>query len=138
MRRMALEDREEPILQNLASRLGHPIAIDNFLRGSWIIVPDPPDAEYVEGPLLQIIKAQQNGYLAGDCDDAATMAACLVSILHWPSTLIAYRLPGQIDFSHVSLRVPLMNGGVIDIDPIVPEDQLPIRGAFEMQVPVIG
>jgi len=67
------------------------------------------------------------GSFSGDCDDAATLAASFLLVLGILSVFIAIRMPYEINFSHVFVRVP----GVIDIDPIVPAKLMPIQNYAE-------
>ncbi len=110
----------------LARELRSPAAVDGFLRDLWIIRPDPPGAEYVETPDLQIEMGEQYGRFYGDCDDAATLAAALLNangVLCW---FMAVRFRGDDNFSHVFLRTVER-----DIDPIAPLDVLPHRNYIE-------
>lgn len=136
MRRLALEDSRKIKILALANQLGNPLVVNNYLRGLWHIVPDPEAAEFVRAPLYQIELAEENGYYLGDCDDAATLAGSLLAALNIPCSLIAIRMPADVEFSHVFLRCNV-NGYPFDIDPIVPQEFLPIRGAVEtMEEPI--
>lgn len=103
------------------------------MRAVWRVTPDPEDTEYVNSPnhLLELYTSL--GFMPGDCDDAATLAASLLAALDWPCVLVALRMPGQSEFSHVFTRAPMLDygPGFFDIDPIVPEEHLPIEGAEE-------
>ena len=125
----------EPRVLQLANALQNPVDIDAYLRFFWRIVPDPIGFEFVRAPELQLqIADRSGGILRGDCDDAATLAASLLYALQWPCYVVALRPPGSSEFAHVFCRVPL-NGGVnLDIDPIMPEGELPIRGFAEMMI----
>jgi hypothetical protein len=133
MRELARQDSKDLKLQQLAFFLGSPAAVESFLRRSWVVRPDPQDAEYIEAPLYQLAQFEERGYFMGDCDDASTMAAALLYAMGWPCAFIAYRMPGAVEFSHVNVRCP--SGAWfamdIDIDPVTPEDRLPIDGAEE-------
>jgi hypothetical protein len=134
MRELVRRDSRLGEIQQLAFWLGSPIAIDSFLRGLWMVRPDPLDAEYIESPAYQFAQWQERGYFAGDCDDAATMAAALLHALGFPCSLIAYRPEGSSEFAHVNVHCP---SGVafaedLTIDPVTPLDRLPIRGAAEL------
>lgn len=121
-------------MQQLALTYPSPIFIEQFFRLAWIIVPDPDEYEYVRAPKLQAESFFDTGYLVGDCDDAATLSACLLKALEWSATLIAIRRPEESEFSHVFTRA-FENDYIIDIDPIVPLHQMPIRDIAEiMQV----
>ncbi len=84
------------------------------------------EAEFIRTPDYQLHQLDQTGILRGDCDDAATLAAALLVAVGWPSSFVAYRMPGVSEFSHVNVH----SYGV-EIDPIVPSDQLPISGYEE-------
>lgn len=113
-------------MQQLALRLGNPANVNHHIRENWVLVPDPPDAEFVRAPDLQLCLAFQYGYLSGDCDDSATLAAALLNALGFPCWFVAIRLQNDSEFSHVWLRT-LEDSGFLDIDPIVDESLLPIR-----------
>lgn len=115
----------------LAESLGNPRAIESYIRDNWRIVPDPSAFEFIRDVPLQLEIAQTLGVLEGDCDDAATIAASLLFALGYPCWLIAIRLPGETDFSHVFVSC-LVGGELLDIDPIVPLESLPIRGVEEV------
>lgn len=104
--------------------------MDLWFRDNWVVVPDPENAEYVREPAWLLRFSRQCGPLAGDCDDAATLAASILHALSWPCRFVAIRLPSEKEFSHVFLRCPTWAGD-LDIDPIVPAHLLPITGIAE-------
>lgn len=120
MRNLALRDAVSPEIESVAGCFPDAHTLDEWLRAAWQIVPDPPDSEFVMSPAL-MVRCQ---WYAGDCDDAATFAACLLKAMHITSQLVAIRTSTDIDFSHVFCRIPAMR---LDIDPIVPQSALPIR-----------
>ena len=126
MARLAREAAQLPAVRQLAAQLGDPAGLDAFMRQYWRFVPDPLDAEYIRAPVNQLLEFSDKGYLQGDCDDAATLAASILAALNWPAAIVAIRLPGFPEFSHVFVRT--VNG---DIDPIVPASQLPIMNVAE-------
>jgi transglutaminase-like putative cysteine protease len=128
MRNLARNDARSPEIRSLAIALQNPWGLDVWLRESWTITPDPVDVEYVRAPNF----ALQCG-MEGDCDDAATLAASILLAMRWPAVFIATRQATETDFSHVFVRVLGIN---LDIDPIVPEQYLPIRFAESMTVPL--
>jgi len=113
----------------LAQSLPDPYSLDAWLRRSWTIVPDPPEAEFIMSPALML----GCGWLAGDCDDAATLAGAVLIALGIRAVFMAIRTVSDQDFSHVFVRVP---GYGLDIDPIVPASQIPIRYAEAMVLEV--
>jgi hypothetical protein len=161
MRDLAQRDSLQPKIQTLAYWLGSPENVESFLRTNWVVRPDPVDAEYIESPffqmmqfeeghlfmictdgstwpctspLSQLIEFDKEHYFAGDCDDASTLAASLLHALGWPCSFVAYRLPNHNEFSHVNLHCPLGAGIELEIDPVTPLEQLPIRGTAETMV----
>lgn len=126
MRGLALRDQSHPALRQAADQLGGPLGVNDFLRATWRIVPDPYDVEFISSPVRQLALLSERGYLAGDCDDAATLAASILAAGGWGCTLVAIRLHGYPEFSHVFCRTP-----EIDIDPIVPATALPITNYAE-------
>ena len=122
MKEAAIRDAAFQPLWELAFLLGTDACIDVFIRSVWRIVPDPEDCEFVREPELQIRQFLQTGFLEGDCDDAATLAGSMCYAIGMPCALVAIRTPENAEFSHVFLRT----GNGLDIDPIVPADQLPI------------
>ena len=90
--------------------------------------PDPVDAEFIRAPSLEAKIFFSNGRFVGDCDDAATLAGALL-LPAWSGELVALRLEGDVEFSHVWLE----SEGVI-IDPIVPAGHLPIDAPGERMI----
>lgn len=132
MRGLARRDQAHPAVRQAADQLGGPMGIDSFLRATWRIVPDPDYVEFISSPVRQLALYAERGYLSGDCDDAATLAASLLAAGGWPCVLVAIRLHGYTEFSHVFARTP-----EIDIDPIVPATALPITNYAEtMECPL--
>jgi transglutaminase-like putative cysteine protease len=132
MRGLALRDRTHPTVQQAANQLGGPAGIEDFFRAAWRIVPDPDYVEFISSPVRQLALYSERGFLSGDCDDAATLAACLLSAIGLPCVLVAIRLHGYTEFSHVFART-----AELDIDPIVPATSLPITNYAEtLEVPV--
>lgn len=83
-------------------------------------------------PDLQLSQFETNGYLYGDCDDSATLSAALLDSLGVRCWFVAIRNLGEEEFSHVWVRaVASDHQGVVDIDPIVRMDMLPLRGFVE-------
>lgn len=119
-----------PVIQSLALQFPSPLLIDQLFRQVWEIVPDPSDREYIRAPQLQAAEFYSTGFLQGDCDDASTLAACLLVCLGWPCVITAIRRPGDENFSHVFTSAS-ENGYRVDIDPVVPEYLLPIRDIEE-------
>ena len=98
------------------------------------MVPDPDEFEYIRAPRLQAQQYLATGELEGDCDDASTLAACLLSTLGYPATITAIRRTGEPEFSHVYTSA-YEEGMLVEIDPIVPVHRMPIVDAVEiMQV----
>lgn len=137
MARLARQHSQHPAIRRLAESLGDPLGLENFLRQTWRFVPDPLFAEYIRAPGNQLAEFADKGYLQGDCDDAATLAAAVLAALNWPAEIMAIRLPGMPEFSHVFVRTVTAAGQVMDIDPIVPASQLPITNVAETLVAVI-
>jgi hypothetical protein len=122
-------------VQQRALQLGNPESVNNYIRSRWVIVPDPPDAEFVMSPDLQLCQELQNGYLYGDCDDSATLAASLLATLGFPCWFVAIRLPGDVEFSHVWTTTLSLDGSPLNIDPIV-ADQQPLHFAESIRLVV--
>lgn len=132
-----LAHQTSPRIQRRALLLGSPESVNNYIRSEWIVVPDPLDAEFVMGPDLQLCLSNTYGYLHGDCDDSATLAASLLYTLGIPCWFCAIRLPGDSEFSHVWTRTVGSDGSYLDIDPILLESQLPItRFAAKLEMVV--
>lgn len=121
-------------MSHLASQLPSPEDLNAYLRFHWVIVPDPVGLEFVRAPELQLqIAERSGGRLRGDCDDAATLAAAVLYEMGWPCYLVALRPPHSSEFAHVFCQVQGYNGK-LDIDPIMPENELPIRGYAERMI----
>lgn len=148
MRALALHDRSDLDVRSLAQSLERvgaacPLMFDTFLRYHWRKLPDPSDAEYVRSPGVVLREAQERYSrggawdLAGDCDDAATFAACVLGLWGFSPWLVAIRLPGEAEYSHVFCRVS-DGDNHWDIDPIVPRELLPITGVDESLMLEVG
>lgn len=101
------------------------------MRAVWVIKADPEDVEWIKRPEF---RALENDF-HGDCDDSATMAAALLlanpeAVRLWSVSYVAIRMPHEQDFSHVWCRAE-NESFQIDIDPIVPLCDLPVRGYAE-------
>ena len=125
MRNLARRDSSTPEVQFVSLGLVSPYALEEWIRRVWVIVDDPQTAEYVRAPAFLL----QCGRFEGDCDDAATLAASILHAQMIPSQFVAIRRAGEMDFSHVFVRVP---GYQLDIDPIVPREHMPISYQAEM------
>jgi hypothetical protein len=138
MKELAWQDQALPETQALARACPDPPALDAYLRRHWRIVPDPEEFEFVQSPNVQFDLASQNGFFSGDCDDAATLAACVMCALSWPCSLFAGREGGKFEFGHTWLGCYCGNG-VYEVDPIVPAEHLPVAHAFEelLEIPVV-
>lgn len=93
-------------------------------------MPDPDECEYIRAPKHQAEFYFQYGFLEGDCDDASTMSAALLSAVGWPAIITAIRRPNEPEFSHVFTSA-FENGKRVDIDPIVPAQWIPITDIAE-------
>ena len=127
MRQLARQASRLDQVQCLAAAIWTPKNLDLWFRRFWVSVPDPPEAEWITIPEWHLGMLDTRGYMAGDCDDAATLGAAIALAAGWPSQFVAIRHFHEPEFSHVFLRA---DG--IDIDPIVPEADMPIRGFFEI------
>lgn len=137
MASVALTDARDSNLRTVADGIfrhdaqAFPIAVESWLRRRWVIKPDPPDVEAIKRPSWIVYDEDYSG----DCDDAATLAGslCLAypeRIYGWTLDLVAIRMPTEDDFSHVWLSCD--DGRFhVDIDPIVPAAELPVRGFAE-------
>jgi hypothetical protein len=127
MRRLARQDSNKEAISWFLSQVGNPDSLDDCLRSVWQYVKDPPGVEYIASPDLQIVRALQQHretgrfVLWGDCDEAATLAASLLFYCGVPCCLVAIRMAGDIEFSHVFVRTA--RG---DIDPTVAAAMLPL------------
>lgn len=134
MRRLCLQDRTAPEIVELASSFPTPILVDQLFRQVWVIVDDPEGYEYIRAPRQQARDFLSTGTLQGDCDDASTLSACLLSALGYPAIITAIRRVGEPEFSHVYTSA-YEDGVRVDIDPIVPVCKMPIMDTIErMQV----
>jgi len=131
MRGLALRDQAHPAVRQAADQLGGPWGVNDFLRAAWRIVPDPDFVELISSPVRQLALFAERGFLSGDCDDAATLAASVLAAGGWPCTLVAIRLHGYTEFSHVFARFQSQQTDPLDIDPIVPTTALPITNYEE-------
>lgn len=79
--------RSSPVLIQLANEVVAPItphntlgqidAIDDFLSRCFRYINDPLGVELLRDPAFQAESIRERGYVQGDCDEAATLAASL-------------------------------------------------------------
>jgi len=53
------------------------LAIQGFLKRTWRFVDDPLDRDVMISPVESVAQFARNGYIVGDCDEAATLGAAL-------------------------------------------------------------
>lgn len=124
LRVMADLSREDPtplqldVAAALLSAAGGPWGFPRELR-RWLEahVPyedDPYGVELVRAPGYALELIHERGYMRGDCDDAATLAAALAETVGapWRFVLLAWAGP----FSHVYAEVADPQGRWLDMD----------------------
>jgi len=131
MRNLARKDSRSPEVQAAAYVFRDAYVLNDWMRDIWVVVPDPPEAEYILSPALMV----GCSFFAGDCDDAATLAGSILVAMGIRCQFVAVRVGRDEDFSHVFCRV-LGTRPPLDIDPIVPAEHLPIRYTEAMTLEV--
>lgn len=137
MKALAIRDSRTLGIQALAEAarniapLDPLFAVDEFIRSHWVTLPDPLDAELVRAPVNQLRALEAGRPFSGDCDDAATLICSLLASINYPCWFSAIRMPGAADFSHVFAQAPDGAGGVVDLDPTLEPNELPITGYEE-------
>lgn len=141
MRRLARRSLTDPLLLATAARIvgegraGVPWAwrVREWLEDHWRFLPDPLTVELVREPRVMLQELGALGYMAGDCDDAAVMAAALgmAGGLRARFKVLGF-VPGG-EFSHVYTE--LRDGGQWVEQDVTrpaqfPEGLLPARVSF--------
>ncbi len=77
-------------------------AIRSWIAARFRFVKDPRGIELLETPLYLLQRIAVQGYVQGDCDDAATLAAALCTSIGIPAKFVAVDLVGTPQgFDHV-------------------------------------
>lgn len=68
-------------------QVGAARAISVWLRGNWHYVEDPINRELLQSPDYMLEQYANDGYVSGDCDEAAILGASLGAAIGIPSVL---------------------------------------------------
>lgn len=112
-----------------------PWMLDHALRQFWLYVPDPVTAEQVRTIPVMVAQFRLHAQFAGDCDDAATLAASMLLVIqHWTNRffepprrvaaiqIVAVRPPDSVSFSHVFTEYMTSGLTFVRVDPTAPKD----------------
>lgn len=122
VRSVALASRVVPAVRNKAVEITgqcgrgdfkcQALAIARWVKAHLRFVVDPRDAELVQAPELLVRRIERDGQAAGDCDDAATLAAALdLSIGLSPRLVVAsYRTDLQLHHVWTDAAIPVQGG----------------------------
>ena len=102
------------------------VAIRNFLSMAWRFVDDPTDRDLFVDPAESLKQYQAIGYMAGDCDEAATLGAALGRAVGMHAQFTVYWFenstpPGQ----HVFAVLLTDDGRAVNLDVTRPRGPVP-------------
>lgn len=112
MRRLVNESLYQPLLINTAHEIVTPCrardtgcqaaAIRAWLAAHFRFVPDPRGVELLRTPAVLLEWIEQQGFVTGDCDDAAVLAAALGKAVGLMASfvVVGFRTTGA-PFTHV-------------------------------------
>lgn len=92
-----------------------PKALFCNLKSVFRYIPDPVGAELIKAPWQMVREIGDQGWTAGDCDDAASFAYTLLNSVGVPARL-GVGWYGQKDPSHIWTVVPLAGGVSVPFD----------------------
>lgn len=102
------------------------LAIKNFLERTWRFVDDPNDRDLFVSPDESLQQYNANGFIAGDCDEAATLGAALGRAVGMSAQFVVYWFddvdpPGQ----HVFAVLLTDDGRQVSLDVTRPRGPVP-------------
>lgn len=102
------------------------VAIKNFLERVWRFVDDPTDRDLFVTPDEALRRYQETGYIAGDCDEAATLGAALGRAVGMNAQFVVYFFD-HIDPSgqHVFAVLLTDDGRSVSLDATRPRGPVP-------------
>lgn len=108
--------------------LAQAMAIRNWVATVWRFVDDPKQNELLRTPREMLIEYSRNGYVTGDCDEAAILGAGLGVAIGMDASLVGVDFGdgrrGDDRFSHVYAY--LTTAGVdVDLDVTRPAGPVP-------------
>lgn len=89
------------IVQGCGSHVARARALKAWLTPRYIFQPDPLELEVVSSPDLQLCRYQAYGFVAGDCDDLAVLAAALGAAVGLAPRFVVIALQVGGPFEHV-------------------------------------
>lgn len=87
--------------------------LEEWVRGHYVYQPET--VEIVRTPQFSLQEILNDGWFAGDCDDAATFIAAVLKTYGYPAEFLAIRYSHPTEFEHV-----LVLSGSFVLDPTVP------------------
>lgn len=136
MRRNIRADRTSPDVWELARSIivqtddrdqaAQARRIRRWAKMRFRYVADPTSTELLSRPLYLLHKIKAQGFVQGDCDDAATLTAALLGGIGIAATLeaVAFDRP-DAPFSHVFTIASPRNGPPLEMDVSHPDDSPP-------------
>lgn len=92
-------------------------ALRGWLAGVWRFVRDPAGVELVHRPERQLDEYRRHGYISGDCDDAAVLAAAMGKAIGFPAQFVVLGFYGsRSPFSHVYTELLVRPGRWVEFD----------------------
>lgn len=116
-------------------------AVRDYVKRHIQFMPDPVGQDNLTPPLdhMELIKANPQRPLLGDCDDAATLSAAMAGVAGIPSTftVLAFWRPDS-PYQHVFTTLYPRGGGPVVCDTTRDEQRLPPTATRRLTVPAIG
>ncbi len=92
------------------------LRILDYLKRNLRFVPDPVGVEAIATPSFHLLAIQRDGFSAGDCDDAATLAGALARAVGAPVRLALASFRPDRKFHHTWAE-GLASGVWVQLDP---------------------
>lgn len=127
----SMRERALEIVSFAVSPMDQVEAVESWVRRHIVLVDESPETVTSPEAAMQII--DENGFLYGDCDDASTLAACLLYVIGFSvrfkailpvngvftHVFVEYRYPGQNIWRPLDVTIPippLYTGGSLVVE----------------------
>lgn len=125
---LTLQDAADPLIQETSTRIlgetGGPLELRAWLDARFRFADDPPSHELVRSPRTQLLDLEERGWIEGDCDDAAVLAAALGIAAGYRARWVVVAL-GWRPYEHVWTELQEPGGPWIELDVTRPRELPP-------------
>jgi len=102
------------------------LAVRRWLARNFRFERDPRGVELLRTPDYQLAQFTRDGYITGDCDDAAILGAALYTALGGVAALVVVAFRAFRPFTHVfTVLTPGDGGAIVNLDVTKPGGRLP-------------